>query len=416
MKTYLKNFVLVQATIIFILPWLALSPQARAACVDGCNSSLFNTFQGDDALIFDTTGAGNTAFGWRSLFATTDGSFNTGVGGGALVLNNGTDNTAVGAGAMLLNIGGNDNTAVGTDALVFNDFGSFNDAVGSFALFNNVDGDDNNAFGNAALVNNIHGSDNTAIGDSALHENDFTGNGLANGNTAVGAAALAVNVDGSGNTAVGFNAGSEITGDNNIDIGNDVTGVAGESNTIRIGNSTIATTIVRGIFNKTSSGGIAVLINSDDTLGTMTSSARFKQDIKPMDKASEALFALKPVAFRYKKEIDPLGTSQFGLVAEDVEEVNSDLVVRDKEGKPYSVRYEAVNAMLLNEFLKEHKTVQEQGATITRQRKDFEAAIAQQQREIEALTASVKEQAAQIQKVSTQIEVTKPAPRVVNNP
>ena len=117
-----------------------------------------------------------------------------------------------------------------------------------------------------------------------------------------------------------------------------------------------------------------------------------------MERASEALFALKPVTFRYKQEIDPNGTPQFGLVAEEVEKVNPDLVVRDKEGKPYSVRYDQVNAMLLNEFLKEHSTVQEL------------------RKEIATLTATVKEQASQIQKVSAQLETSKPAPQVVNNP
>src|SRR4030095_10083278 len=134
-----------------------------------------------------------------------------------------------------------------------------------------------------------------------------------------------------------------------------------------------------------------------------------------MDKASEAILALQPVTFRYKNELDPNGILQFGLVAEEVEKVNPDLVTRDVQGKPYTVRYEAVNAMLLNEFLKEHRTVQEQGEILTRQRKDFETAIAQQRKQIEALTATLKEQEAQIQKVSAQIQVTKPSPQVVNN-
>jgi hypothetical protein len=150
-------------------------------------------------------------------------------------------------------------------------------------------------------------------------------------------------------------------------------------------------------------------------LGTVVSSARFKDEIKPMDKASEAILALRPVTFRYRHELDPDGIPQFGLVAEDVEKVNSALVARDDQGKVYSVRYEAVNAMLLNEFLKEHRNNEEQGATITQQRKDFAAAIAQQQREIEALTATVKEQASQIQKVSAQLELSKPAPETVSN-
>ena len=147
------------------------------------------------------------------------------------------------------------------------------------------------------------------------------------------------------------------------------------------------------------------MVNSSGQLGVAPSSERFKDQIKPMDKASEAVLALKPVTFHYKKEIDPAGTSQFGLVAEEVEKVNPDLIVRDKEGKPYSVRYEAVNAMLLNEFLKEHRKVEEQQAT-----------IAQLKSGIEALTATVKEQASQIQKVSAELQLQKPAPQtVVNN-
>jgi trimeric autotransporter adhesin len=143
--------------------------------------------------------------------------------------------------------------------------------------------------------------------------------------------------------------------------------------------------------------GSAVKINGSGQLGTAPSSARFKDEIKPMDKASKAIVALKPVTFRYKKEIDPDRTTQFGLVAEQVEKVNPDLVVRDKDGKPYSVCYEAVNVMLLNEFLKEHRLVQEQ------------------QKEIEALKAELKEQRTLIQKVSAQLELTKSAPQTVLN-
>jgi hypothetical protein len=151
-----------------------------------------------------------------------------------------------------------------------------------------------------------------------------------------------------------------------------------------------------------------VYVNAAGKLGTIVSSHRFKKEIKPMEQASEALFGLRPVTFRYKKEIDPAGTSQFGLVAEDVEKVNPDLIVRDKKGKPYSVRYDQVNAMLLNEFLKEHKTVQEQGATITELKKELQAASARQQKQIEALTAG-------LQKVSAQLELNKPAPQTVKN-
>ena len=201
---------------------------------------------------------------------------------------------------------------------------------------------------------------------------------------------------GSGNTALGQGAGSkQTTGSGNVYIGVGVPGVAGESNSCYIAS----------IFNQTSASGIPVLINSDNKLGTTTSSKRFKEDIKPMDNASEALLSLKPVTFRYKQEIDPERRGQFGLVAEEVDKVNPDLVVRDKEGKPYSVRYDAVNAMLLNEFLKEHRKNEERQAT-----------IAQLKSGMEALTATVKEQAAQIQKVSAQLQASKPAARMVNNP
>jgi septal ring factor EnvC (AmiA/AmiB activator) len=204
------------------------------------------------------------------------------------------------------------------------------------------------------------------------------------------------------------------TGSNNVYIGSGINGINGENNACRIAS----------IFGQTAANGSAVFITSGNKLGTTTSSKRFKEDIKPMNQASDALMALKLVTFRYKKEIDPQGTSQFGLVAEEVEKVNPDLVVRDKDGKPYGVRYDQVNAMLLNEFLKEHKTVRElkataakQEATIARQREDFEAAVAEQKKEIQALTATTREQAEQIQKVSARLEVTEPRSRtVLNNP
>ncbi len=190
-------------------------------------------------------------------------------------------------------------------------------------------------------------------------------------------------------------AGSQqTTGSQNIYIGANIGGVAGESDACYIAS----------IFGQTSASGTPVLINSNNKLGTMTSSKRFKEEIKPMDKASKALFALRPVTFRYKKEIDPAGTAQLGLVAEDVEKVNPDLVVRDKEGKAYSVRYDQVNAMLLNEFLKEHKVFVEQQRKLEQQG----ATIAHQQKQIEALTAG-------LQKVSAQLELNNPVPRTVLN-
>ena len=384
--------------------------QAVSPTPDGCYPN-FTTAEGCNALNLLTTGLANTAIGWFSLSTVTTGSYNTGVGAGSLDLNTGDENTATGTAALLLNTTGVNNTANGAFALVMNSSGRDNTAVGDRALQSNIDSKQNTAVGSQALTSHTTGTfndavgafalyfdttgvSNNAFGDSALFSNDT---GIEN--TGVGDSALFSNISGSNNTALGAGAGANLTtGDNNIDIGYSVGGVAGESNTIRIGNSDIATTIIRGIFDQTSSGGIPVLINSNGTLGTMTSSARFKQDIKPMDKASEALFALKPVAFRYKKEIDPTGTSQFGLVAEDVEKVNADLIVCDKEGKPFSVRYDQVNAMLLNEFLKEHRKVEQQ-------RKDFEVKLAKQEEQIEALAAGLR-------KVSAQLEGRKHSPQI----
>jgi len=285
-----------------------------------------------------------------------------------------------------------------------------NTAEGDTALFSLTTGTDNTATGFAALNANTTGFNNTATGRTALFQNT-----TGNFNTATGVVALQGNTTGNLNTALGEAAGQNLTaGDNNIDIGN--LGVAAEANTIRIGTQTAGTdvfgaahpvhtaTFIAGI-SGAGVMGMAVKVNAAGQLGVGPSSQRFKEEIKPMDKASEAILALKPVTFRYKKEIDPDRTPEFGLVAEDVEKVNPDLVLRDKEGKPYTVRYEAVNAMLLNEFLKEHRKNDEQGRDIQEQK----ATIALQQKQIEALTAG-------LQKVSAELEASKPAPQVVNNP
>jgi hypothetical protein len=207
----MKNRSKILVAILPILACFALLPQAQGQCVDGCNSSLFNTFQGDSALIFDTTGSGNSAFGWRALFANTDGSFNTGVGGGALVLNNGSSNTAVGAAALLLNTTATQNTAIGTDAMVLNDTGSNNTAVGAFALSNNLTGDFITALGvnagtDALIVrNNLYlgdpgfpGDENViSIGGIAASGTDFTATfigGIAGASVNIGTA-LPVYVD-----------------------------------------------------------------------------------------------------------------------------------------------------------------------------------------------------------------------------
>ena len=371
-------------------------------------SGNYNDAVGAFALFKNVTGSGNNAFGNSALALNINAHDNTAIGDSALESNdmtgNGTANynTAVGAGALLLNTDGGSNTAVGDTALFSNDTGDVNTAVGTETLYSNTDGFGNTAVGHDALFSNDIGFENTAVGRVALASN-LSGHL----NTAVGNEALSSLTTGNSNIALGDAAGSNhTTGSSNIDIGN--LGVDLESNTIRIGDSATHTdTYIAGISGATVTG-TAVVVDGSGKLGVAPSSARFKEAIKSMDNASEALFSLRPVTFRYKKEIDPKSTAQFGLVAEDVEKVNADLVVRDAEGKVYSVRYDQVNAMLLNEFLKEHRIVQEQGVTITRQRKDFEAAIAQQQKQIEALTEG-------LQKVNAQPEASKAAPQTVKN-
>ena len=234
------------------------------------------------------------------------------------------------------------------------------------------------------------------------------------GNTAIGSGALSSIGTGNSNVALGENAGDHLSGSdsNNIDIGANVDGVDGESNTIRIGNPDITTTIIRGISGQTIPSGAAVLVAANGQLGTATSSERFKEEIKPMDKASEALFLLKPVTFRYKTEIDPTRTQQFGLVAEEVEKINADLVVRDENGVVNTVRYDQVNAMLLNEFLKEHKKVAEQQATIA----ELKSTVADQQKRFTQQEARIDAVTADLQKVSAQIEMSRPAAKLANRP
>ena len=398
-------------SLIFILAWLALAPAARAVspAPDGGYPG-GNTAEGQAALLSLTTGGFNTAVGFLSLRTDTTGQFNTAIGAGTLLANTADENTATGAGALLSNTAANRNTADGAFALLSNTTGVDNTAIGDRALFSNTTANGNTADGTFALFSNTTGADNTAIGDVALDANT-----TGHSNTAIGVAALAGNTIGTGNIALGFNAGLNLTtGSNNIEIGN--SGATAESNTIRIGvQGTQTFTIIAGISNDIQAFGTPVIVTTDGFLGVATSSARFKDQIKPMDKASEALFALRPVTFRYRKEIDPKRIAQFGLVAEEVEAVNSDLVVRDKDGKPYSVRYEQVNAMLLNEFLKEHRKVQELEAKITRQQKDSEMRDAKQLEQIEALTARLDEQAAQLQKVSAQLQTNNSSGRVAVN-
>ena len=364
-----------------------------------------NTAIGFDALYHDTTGFYNTAIGFEALYTNTSAPYNTAVGANALYSNtDGFNNVANGAFALYSNTIGIRNTANGVFALGSNITGYDNTATGSFALSSNT-GRNNTATGSSALYNNRTGNLNTVTGQAALYSNT-----TGSDNTANGEAALFSNETGSSNIALGRSAGFNLsTGDNNIDIGNE--GVAAEANTIRIGTQgTQTATFIAGV-SGAGVMGVAVKVNAAGQLGTAPSSARFKENIKPMDKASEAIHALKPVTFRYKHEVDPEGIPQFGLVAEEVEKVNPALVARDAEGKVYTVRYEAVNAMLLNEFLKEHRKMEEQEATITQLESGAskqEAIIAKQQKRIEALATG-------LQKVSDQVELTKPAPQMAGN-
>jgi hypothetical protein len=398
-----------------------------AAALQNNTTGSFNTGNGVDALFGNTIGNFNTADGFLTLFANTTGNFNMANGAAALQNNTtGSDNTAAGTQALNKNITGSNNTADGFEALFSNTTGFENAATGWRALFENTTGFHNTADGFEALFSNTIGNHNTADGDIALLHNT-----TGNFNTAAGAHTLVNNTTGSFNIAVGINAGNNLTtGNNNIDIGSG--GVAGESATTRIGTpGTQARTFIAGV-SGVAVAGSTVVANANGQLGIAASSARFKDEIKPMDKASEAILSLQPVTFYYKKEIDPTRTSQFGLVAEDVEKVNPALVMRDEQGKPYGVRYDKVNAMLLNEFLKEHRRVEKQSREILEQ----QTMITELKKGMATVVAQLKEQSVQIQKVNAQLataspsrgglEASKfatrrirsggPAPQVVNNP
>ena len=398
----------------------ALSPVAQAVNPppDGGYAG-FNTAEGTDALFSNRSGTRNTSVGYQALYYN-NGDYNTAAGSHALFSNtSGTENTATGAGALSHNTSGFDNTASGFLALRDNTFGTSNTAIGAwalqsnkghgnnntatgaYALFQNTEGSDNVADGSFALYRSETGRFNTAIGARALSNNTIGRDNTATGggalgfntsgfeNTAIGEGALGDNRTGHNNTAFGAGAGNRvITADNVICIGSNVEG-RNVSNTTWIGN-------VYGGFTHNATT-VPVIVSADGQLGTVASSKRFKKDIANMEKTSEVITSLRPVTFHYKT--DGTSTPQFGLIAEEVAKVNPALVLPDKDGKPYTVRYDAVNVMLLNEFLKEHKTVQEQGAT-----------IACLQKQINALSAA-------LQKVSAQLELNKAAPQtVLNNP
>jgi uncharacterized coiled-coil protein SlyX len=316
------------------------------------------------------------------------------------------DNTAVGENALFSLTTGIDNVAAGYEALFSDTTGSFNTCLGYHALYSNTTGTRNTATGNTAMSHNTTGGNNTAVGLHALILNTS-----GRYNTGTGAFALCQNSIGSNNIALGYNAGIKLTtGSDNIDIGN--VGLAGETGALRIGTPGKQTaTYLAGVYKATVPNGLSVIIDPDGHLGTVTSSARFKEQVQPIAKASEAILALEPATFRYKAGIDPAGVPQFGLIAEQVEKVNPALVARDPEGRAYSVRYEAINAMLLNEFLKEHRKVEEQQIAIQELKATAakqEARATQLQKQVEVLTAT-------IQKVSERLNVSNPATQLVTN-
>src|SRR5438067_1129219 len=378
-RRYCFVAMLVFVPIVLLSTAYAVSPAPDGGYPNG------NTAEGNYALADLSSGANNTAVGAGALFSDFTGNNNTALGEEALFYNTASSNTATGYQALFSNRSGTENTATGVEALSNNTTGSQNTAIGVRALHlnstangntaacweaisRNTTGNDNTATGFEALYNNTIGTDNTAGGFQALFKNT-----TGNNNTASGKGALANNTTGGNNVALGLGAGSNLTtGSNNIIIGTNVVGNSSDAYITRIGSSTQKKTFIGGISGKTVANGVGVIINGNGQLGTVQSSARYKTAIKPMDKASEALLALKPVTFRYKEELDPDKIPQFGLIAEEVEKIDSDLVVRDEEGKVSTVRYEAVNAMLLNEFLKEHRKVQEQAATIEEMKRQME--------------------------------------------
>jgi len=438
-------------SILLMLLCLALSPKAQAVtpAPDGGYAG-FNTAEGQNALFSLNSGVWNTALGGYSLFSDTSGSSNTAVGLKALSQNTtGASNTAVGVDALFSNTNGFDNTANGVQALFKNTSGVYNSAEGFQALYSNTTGQRNTATGINALHQNQTGSSNTALGTNALFNNTqsfntavgdsaLVSNTIGINNTAIGYSALFSNSSGSGNTAYGafalqnsnadrncalgaqalqsntdgqFNTGlgeralsNNSTGSFNVAVGTFAgLGVTTASNVIVIGAGGADVNdscYIANIWNQPG-GSQPVYVNSDGKLGFQVSSRRFKDQVKPLGDASEVIYGLKPVSFRYKEEVEPTRPIGFGLIAEDVEAVCADLVSRDADGTVNSVRYDAVNAMLLNEFLKEHNALIEEQRKLER----LEATVT-------SLVAKVKEQAAQIQKVSTRVDTSRPASQV----
>src|SRR6266699_1000509 len=366
MKTITKSIYLTFASVA--LACFALLPRAQAATPENLPAPApdgfyngFNTAEGFGALFQLTTGTFNTALGFKALNADTSGGSNTAVGGQALLHNNlGNFNTAIGENALVFNTSGSFNMALGQGALATNTGGDNNTAVGFQALFSNTDSPNgSNAFGYQA-VQTSNARWNNGFGEFALQ------NATGQQNNGFGAWALRADTSGANNTAFGSGALIAVdTGNNNIGIGfgagnsiNSADGVMAIGS--GVGSNQTNRTFVGNLTNaqiQSFNAGTIKYVTSEVATGRLgvtavVSSRRYKYDIKPMDKVSEGIIALKPATFRVKKEWDTSGLLGFGLIAEDVEEVNPDLVYHNEKGHPESVRYEAVNALLLNEFLK----------------------------------------------------------------
>jgi hypothetical protein len=432
-------------TLAITLCWFALvqNTQAVSPPPDGGYPGA-NTAEGTDALFSLTSGIANTAVGLNALHDNTTGTHNVAVGASALAGNTtGSFNMAIGTDALRDN-NANFNLAIGFRVLFMNTTGNHLTGIGAAAMRNNTTAGFNTAIGADALSENTVSEANVAVGDSALAVYNGTSIGIDGFNTALGSIALTALTSGFQNTAVGRRALENLTtGNNNTIVGwrggdglttgsgnsffgfqaganegpnvDNVICVGTRGDTQPAGQITPNRCYIGNIVGVTTGGPaptVPVVIDQDGQLGTIASSRQFKKDIKPMDQASEAILKLKPVTFHYKeRDVKNDLTPQFGLIAEDVEQVNRDLVVYGRDGKLWTVRYDAVNAMLLNEFLKEHKKVEEQQASIV----DLKSTVALQQKEMQVFTAQLKEQAAQIQKVSAQLEASKPAPKVVAN-
>jgi trimeric autotransporter adhesin len=349
---------------------LALAVLLTMCGVSAVEAQTTNTAFGLDALADIRSGLGNSAFGEEAMHLTTLGSENTAVGALALIRNNGDSNTATGANALEYNTTGNENAAFGVNSLAFNTTGTSNSAVGMISMYYNTSGSYNtaagylalngNTIGNyntgagyAALRNNTTGTKNAAVGGSALYNNS-----TGNFNEALGSQALFGNTTGSNNIGIGLQAGYyPKTGSNNIEIG--AAGATSDTAVIRIGTqSTQKATYIAGIRGVNVTGGVPVIVNANGQLGIVSSSRRYKQDIRSMGDTSDRLLRLRPVIFRYKLP-DEQGQKpeQYGLIAEEVAQVMPELVVYNEKGQPETVAYQTLTPLLLNELQREHALI-----------------------------------------------------------